>query len=191
MSANRIAAFAVFAVVTVALAWPLFVGLPRWFGPQPADVSTSEPPSAPEEPSRRINAKLFYVAQNGVALVGVERDVPYADDALAQARAIIQAQLTPPESPLVSAVPAGTTLRALFLTARGEAFVDLSGDVVMAHSGGSVSELLTIYTIVHALTANMPAVTSVQILAEGREIGTLAGHVNLQRPLAPNPEWIQ
>jgi germination protein M len=88
-------------------------------------------------------------------------------------------------------MPKGTTLRALFLTPRGEAYVDLSREVVTSHAGGSVNELLTIYTIVHALTANLPAISAVQILVEGREVETLAGHVNLQRPLAQNPDWIQ
>jgi spore germination protein GerM len=88
-------------------------------------------------------------------------------------------------------MPKGTTRRALVLTPRGEAYVDLSREVVTSHTGGSTNELLTIYTIVHALTANLPAISAVQILVEGREVETLAGHVNLQRPLAQNPDWIQ
>ena len=43
-------------------------------------------------------------------------------------------------------------------------------------------ELLTIYALVHALTINLPAVTSVQLLVDGKEVDTLAGHVDLRRP---------
>ena len=46
-----------------------------------------------------------------------------------QAREILKAQIAPVAAPLVSAVPAGTMLRALFLTESGEAYVDLSRDV--------------------------------------------------------------
>ena len=46
--------------------------------------------------------------------------------------------------------------------------------------------MLTVYTLVDALTANLPAVTAVQMLVDGKEVETLAGHVDLRRPLAKN-----
>jgi hypothetical protein len=77
-------------------------------------------------------------------------------------------------------------LRALFLTENGQAYVDLSRDVSTAHPGGSLNEMLTIYTIVHALTFNLPAIAGVQLLVDGKEVDTLAGHVDLRRPLSKN-----
>jgi hypothetical protein len=62
----------------------------------------------------------------------------------------------------------------------------VSPEIVTAHPGGSLNELLTIYTVVHALTLNLPAITSVQLLVNGKEVDTLAGHVDLRRPLAKN-----
>ena len=82
-------------------------------------------------------------------------------------------------------------MRALFVTDKGEAYVDLSREVASAHGGGSLDELLTVYTIVDALTTNLPAISAVQILVDGKEVDTLAGHVDLRRPLAKNLEWIQ
>lgn len=184
-------AIGAFVAVAAALAWLLFVGLPRWFGPEPQPLAAPVAADEPAVPTRRINAQLFYVGAGGVTLVSVEHEVPYAEQALDQAREILHAQLAPPDPPHASAIPNGTVLRAVFLTPRGEAYVDLSREVVTAHAGGSVNELLTVYTLVHALTANLPAVSSVQILVEGREVETLAGHVNLQRPLGQNPDWIQ
>jgi len=93
--------------------------------------------------------------------------------------------------PLVTAIPPGTTLRALFMTEGGEAYVDLSRDVTSAHTGGTLDEILTVYTIVNALTANLPAITSVQLLVEGKEVDTLSGHVDLRRPLSKNLSWVQ
>ena len=195
MPSTRAVATVSFVLAGVALAWLLFVGLPRWFGadaqPEATASLTSEEEPAPETPTRRINARLFYVGASGGNLLSVEQEVLFAEDQIEQARAILRAQLEPPEPPHTSASPQGTELRAVFLTPRGEAYVDLSQNVVTGHAGGSVNELLTVYTIVHALTANLPAVTSVQILVEGREVETLAGHVNLQRPLSQNPDWIQ
>jgi len=77
------------------------------------------------------------------------------------------------------------------VTEGGDAYVDLSREVTAAHTGGTLDETLTIYTIVNALTANLPAITSVQLLVEGREVDTLSGHVDLRRPLSKNFAWVQ
>ena len=45
-------------------------------------------------------------------------------------------------------------------------------------------------TFVNALTVNLPAVTRVQILIDGKEADTLAGHVDLRHPLAKSLEWV-
>ena len=140
--------------------------------------------AAPASAGRKIKAQLFYVSDDGMRLVAVEREVPYAELAADQAREILNAQVAPAAAPLVSAIPTGTVLRALFLTENGQAYVDLSRDVAASHPGGSLNEMLTIYTIVDALTFNMPAVTSVQLLVDGKEVDTLAGHVDLRRPLS-------
>jgi hypothetical protein len=169
-------------------------------GGRPTGVATKTAPAAattsrgadvpPSMLGRKIKARLFYVSEDGTRLTGVEREVVYGEGPAAQAQLIINAQLAPVAAPLVSAVPPGTTLRALYLNAKGEAYVDLSRDVVTAHTGGSRDELLTIYTIVNALTSNLPAVTSVQVLVNGKEVDTLAGHVDLRRPLMKNLELV-
>jgi spore germination protein GerM len=172
-------------VVTAALAvlaWLLFVVVP---GRYDAERSVSGLPPAgspsPTSPGRTIKAQLFYVGEDGTHLTGVERDVPFGENTAEQAKAIVNAQIAPVVEPLVSAIPAGTLLRALFITG-SEAYVDLSRELVSAHPGGSTNELLTIRTLVDALTANLPAITAVQLLVEGKELDTLAGHVDLRRP---------
>jgi hypothetical protein len=42
---------------------------------------------------------------------------------------------------------------------------------------------LTVYAIVNVVTANLPTVRRVQILIDGQEADTLAGHIDLRRPL--------
>jgi spore germination protein GerM len=165
-----------------ALAWVLFIALPRWSAPRPTAFTPES--SAPASAGRKIKANLFYVAEDGTTLSSVEREVPFAENTAEQARAIIEAQIAPVAAPLVSAVPAGTTLRALFVAKSGEAYVDLSPEIVSAHPGGSTNELLTIYTLVDALTANLPAITAVQLLVDGKEAETFAGHVDVRRPFA-------
>ena len=191
MTARRLFAFGSLAFAVAAIAWVLFVNLPRRYKPA---KETAPPPAAAPAPvlgGRKIKARLFYVSDDGTRLKGVEREVTYGEGAAAQAQEIVKAQLRPVAEPLVSAVPTGTTLRAVYLTINGSAFVDLSREVVTGHSGGSLDELLTIYCIVNALTMNLPAVTSVQVLVDGKEVDTLAGHVDLRRPLAKNIAWVE
>ena len=182
---------AVGGVLVALLLWlVLFVWLPRWYTrPGTPAVATRPVPATPEPSVRKIKARLYYVSDDGQRLTAVEREVPFAERPSDQAREIVTAQLAAAEAPLVSAIPAGTTLRALFLTADGQAFVDLSPEVSSAHPGGSRNELLTIYTIVHALALNMPAITAVQLLVEGKEVETLAGHIDVRRPLTRNLQF--
>jgi spore germination protein GerM len=180
-----------FTVVAAMLGWLMFVALPRWYGPRPQLAAAPAASAAdPSQAVRKIKARLFYVDADGMRLTALERDVAYAERPADQAREILNAQIAPVTEPLVSAIPASTKLRALFVTPTGEAFVDLTGDVQSAHPGGSLNELLTVYTIVDALTENMPAITAVQVLVDGKEVETLAGHVDLRRPLAKNLTWI-
>lgn len=189
---RRVAGIIGLGLIAGGLTWLIFAGLPQWYGgPRQPAIVASAAPVPPPPPGRKISARLFYVADDGASLVGVEREIPYGEGAIAQAREIIGAQLQPVADPLVSAIPAGTKLQALFITNTGEAFVDVSPEIMFAHPGGSLNEMLTIYTIVDALTANMPAVTSVQVLVNGKEVETLAGHLDLRRPLARDMEWVE
>ena len=174
------------------VAWALFIALPRKYGaPSTQSASAAPPPTAPAPPGRKIKARLYYVGEDGTRLTQVERDVPYGEGTVEQAKEIVGAQIAAVAEPIVSAIPPGTKLRALFVTERGDAYVDLSREVTAAHAGGSLNEVLTVYTIVNALTANLPAVKAVQVLVEGKAVDTLAGHVDLRRPLAQNLSWIQ
>ena len=165
--------------------------LPRWSSRATTSAVAAASPTAPAAPGRKIKARLFYVTDDGMRLTSIERDIAYGEGAVEQAREIIAAQIAPVVEPLVSAIPRETRLRAVFITEGGDAYVDLSAEVKSTHPGGTVNELLTVFTLVNALTANLPAVTAVQVLVEGKEVDTLSGHVDLRRPVAKNLAWVQ
>jgi spore germination protein GerM len=127
---------------------------------------------------------LFYGSLDGQALIPLRREVPLADGLVLQGAQILRAQLAEAPPPLVSVIPKGTSLRAFYVTDRGDAFVDLSREVSAAHPGGSLMELMTVYAVVNAVTANLPKVQRVQILVDGKSVDTIAGHVDVRRPLA-------
>ena len=174
-------------VLVMGLILLLLLG-PRWLTTPPEQVEAGGTTTAAD--ARKIRARLFYVNEQGTGLTGVEQEVLYGEGTAGQARRIIEAQIAPAPEPHVSAFPAGTKLRTVFATKGGELFVDLSADVQVNHPGGTTHETLTVYALVSALTSNLPAVTSVQILVEGKEVDTLAGHIDLRRPIEQDLKWI-
>jgi len=177
-------------IVLALLAWGVSRGLER-LATQPESSAAADAPSVPGASVPRITATLYYGSEDGQSLVAVRREVPLAEGVVPQGREILGMQLQPAPSPFVSVVPEGTMLRAFYITERGDAFVDLSPEASSRHPGGSSTELLTVYAIVNAVTANLPTIQRVQILVDGREADTLAGHVDLRRPLQQDLSFVR
>lgn len=193
MTRRAIIGAVVFMVAALVIWWVLFVAVPRWNrgGDVPEDAAAAAPQGQPDVAQRKITATLYFISDDGMSLVPVQREVAFGDPVVEQARQIIEAQLAIVQQPLASAVPIGTKLRAVFLSDKGDAFVDLSAEVTGNHPGGALDELFTVYTIVNALTVNLPAISRVQILVDGKEVDTLAGHVDLRQPLSKNLTWVK
>ena len=128
--------------------------------------------------------------EEGTGLSSVEQQVTHGEGTVEQARHIIEAQLMAPAPPLASAIPPGTRLRTLFLTSGGDAYIDVTSELQTNHPGGTTNEILTVYSLVSALTSNLPAVTGVQILIDDKEVDSLAGHLDLRRPIEPDAQWV-
>lgn len=186
----------VIAIIAVVFAVALMTALNRLLSqPAPGDpaaaasASATTPAAAPAVP--KIKATLFFASEDGWHLVPTEREVPLAEGAVAQARAVLEAQLAAEApAPLVSTIPKGSSLRGVFVSDRNEVFVDLDPVIRTSHPGGTQQELMTVYTIVNALLTNLPGLQEVQILIGGQEVDTLAGHVDLRRPLRKNDDLL-
>jgi spore germination protein GerM len=187
---RRMLVIGAIAILAVAGGWWFTARFSRRTSAGPAAATTPASTTVAAD-ARKITATLYFVSEDGMSLVGVQREVPFGETVLDQAKQIVTSQLAVAPGPLVSAIPSETTLRALYLTERGDAFVDLSPDVRTRHTGGALDELFTVYAIVNALTTNLPAVKRVQILIEGKEVDTLAGHVDLRHPLQKNLKWVK
>jgi hypothetical protein len=179
--------YAALAAVLVAGLIALVVLGPRWLMTVPDDAI---PGVTPVADARKIRARLFYVDEQGTGLRAVEQEVLFGEGTAEQARRIVEAQIAPAPAPQVSAIPAGTRVHTVFFTKTGEIYVDLSAEVQTNHPGGTTNETLTVYALVSALTSNLPAVTGVQILVEGKEVDTLAGHLDLRRPIEQDLKWV-
>jgi hypothetical protein len=186
MSGRRAGVVIGVLALAAVVGWVLFVALPRWTAPKPLPAPERTPTA---EANPKIRAQLHYLSEDGLRLQPVDREIDFAEGPLAQGRLLLEALLQPAPAPLLSPIPPGTTLRGIYLSPDGVAFVDLSPEVSTAHPGGSLDEIFTVYSVVNTLSGNLPAIQAVQILVDGREVDTLAGHVDLRRPLAASPRW--
>jgi len=170
---------------------------PRWTrlltrnvpGEEGGDETTVVPTGAaePEVPAgveQKITVKLFFLAPDQPALLIEDREVAYSADLARQVRTVVEELVKGPQKGLVGTLPPETKVIDSFVTAAGIAYVDISKEAAQKHPGGSRGELLSVYSIVNSLAANFPAVKCVQILVEDRQVPTLAGHVDLTRPLS-------
>jgi hypothetical protein len=72
--------------------------------------------------------------------------------------------------------------------ANGVAYVNFSKELQTKHWGGSAGEIMTVWSLAMSLTQAEPPdsaspISKVQILVEGKTVETLAGHLDLSRPL--------
>ena len=169
--------------------WLVLALLPGILSRQPGEATTGTASTAAD--ARRIQANLFYVSDDGAELVSVVREVPFGATPAEQARQIVEAQVRTPTDGNLSAIPNGTKVRAVFLGAHGDAYVDLSSEAAIGHHGGTLDEALAVFAIVNAITSNLPDVTAVQILVDGKEVDSLAGHLDLRQPIRRATDWIR
>ncbi|MGA8151118.1 MAG: GerMN domain-containing protein [Terriglobales bacterium] len=73
----------------------------------------------------------------------------------------------------------GSEVRDVYLVDPGLAVIDLNGAFAQGHRSGVLVEELTLASLIQTLSANIPGVTRVKILVEGKERESLAGHAAL------------
>jgi hypothetical protein len=157
--------------------------LPPGVSDAPASASASDEAAIA---SGRIQVKLYVLGSSGRELATETDEVPYSPSLQQQAKEVIRLLLR-----RSGAIPRGVQLRELFITSQGVAYLDLSQEVVSNHPGGSSAEELTVFSLTQTLIANFPSVKTAKILVEGREIQTLAGHLDLTIPYGRAPEYLQ
>jgi len=193
--------------------------LPAGVGELSSEGAESGSSSAPGEVARTINVRLFFVAPERPGFLLEERAVRLHADLSRQVEVVVEELIRGSDFGLLSFLPPGAELLEAFVARDGIAYVDLSlpgrgpaagveADPLTLPSpqaaDGSVSwgiegskeELLAVYALVNSIVLNFPAVRKVQILLDGRPATTLAGHVDLSRPLTldttllavPDPE---
>lgn len=167
---------------------------PRWSALFRATVPTAQDdeagagpvatpaPDAPADASRSIQVRLLFPAVDRNALQIEERAVVYDADLARQLEQVVTALAAGSRGGHLPALPPGTRVLQVLVDDRGTAFVDLSREAVWTGIG-ALEERLAVYALVDTLSLNFPAVRRVQWLIEDKPVATMAGHVDLSRPL--------
>jgi spore germination protein GerM len=76
-------------------------------------------------------------------------------------------------------IDAAAAINGVYLTDSGLAVVDANAAFAEGHRSGILVEELTLASVTETLAANLPNITRVKFLIDGKERTTLAGHADL------------
>lgn len=159
-------------------------------------LKRAAPPSVPPAPSSSLpslepkkSLRLFYVSPDEESLQEEIREIKVGRIVDEEAKLALTELIKGPHSDLLSPLPPGTRVRQLYIDGQGIAYVDFSSELRDNHPGGSKAELLSVYSIVDTLVYNFEQIRRVKILIDGSEVETLAGHIDLRRPLKPRLDF--
>jgi len=129
----------------------------------------------------------FFFEQPDAMLAAEIRNLRLPESPVAAAAPLIREYLKGPAGPQSARpFPIDVELRAVYVLPDGTAVVDLGGPTLSSGwTTGSHAELMAAYSLVQTLTANVPQVKRVRILLNGQQGETLAGHLRIDRSLAP------
>ncbi len=134
----------------------------------------------------KLRFHLYFADENHQFLRAEERILLQQDSAVEKAKSLINALIHGPKSDLVPTLPEEARILALHVTEDAVAYVDFNRAVHKKHSGGILTELFTIFSVVNTLALNLEEVDQVKILIDGNEAKTLAGHIDIRFPFRPN-----
>lgn len=190
MDAKKIAPLGVLIVVLLVLAVVFFRSGGEEKIRHTLDESPQETDNIFEEPPQTRSITLYFLSEDDNFLHPEKREIIDHSSIVHQAIQSIEELLKGSQNDLLSPLPEGTELREFFITRRGVAFVDFSGEIREEHLSGTSAEIGTVFAVVNTLTYNFKSIKRVFILIDGSEKETLAGHIDLSRPLLPRYDLV-
>lgn len=146
--------------------------------PLPAAANPSDTPPPPQQ------VNLFLLDSTSLELVPVKTERRLYTETTERLKQVVRAliQETPPK--FRNPIPRGTSLTEAYIDSQKIAYLDFSRHLTDGHIGGTTAERLTVEAILKTVFDAFPTeIKQVQILIDGKEVETLAGHLNLSQPL--------
>lgn len=175
-------------VVGASLVLLLVVAVWWFVGRDGAGDGPGDDGDAPRDPSRVV---LYFPADDGY-LYPEERRLPVGGTPRERVEALATALLEGPETlGLARPYPEGVTLLGAYTTPNGVAYVDLgSEEMENPPPGGSLEEMMMVYSVVNTVVENVPEVRRVALTWNSRQRESFTGHLDLSRPLGPKLDLV-
>jgi germination protein M len=180
-------------VVAVALAALLCIAAGvLWWRMRAAPPAIGAAPQPAASSAQRLNEPLvitLFVPVNGL-LAAVQAPVTRQPDPQSLAREALAALFADPtgsQAPVLKDL----RLRGVYLDAAGTGYIDLA-PVEQREVRASVwEELIALYAMVNTLSQNFEEIRQVRFLVDGREVQTLAGHIELSRKFTKRMDLVK
>jgi sporulation and spore germination protein len=132
----------------------------------------------PVEPEEKIPV---FVAYDDEGVIREESEsVPLSNEPSERSREVLRTLVNRYlEKPSPHPLGAGSEVKDVYIVNRDLAVVDISSDFANRHRSGVLVESLTIASMIETLAANVPQITKVKIMVDGKERDTLSGHADL------------
>jgi len=137
-----------------------------------------------------MDLQLFLIVPGLERLIPVPHTVPAPATIDAQVHRAVEELINWTGTQTVSPVAPESRVREVWVSRGGIAYIDFGRSFADFSGGGSLGELHTVYSVVTTVMESFPEIFAVQFLVEGELIETLAGHVDLSRPLIPSADWV-
>jgi hypothetical protein len=137
-------------------------------------------PVAPMVGGKQEHIQLLLAYDEDQALRWRPADVFLPSDRSLRARETLRSVLAqylqmPSPHPLAK----GTNIKDVYFISDDTIIVDTTAQFADGHPSGILLEELTLTSLIETLTANVPGITKVKFLVDGKERETLAGHADL------------
>ena len=142
--------------------------------------ATDNRPIAPPVTGPTETVTLFVAQDDDASLRAEAAQIRLPSDRQERAEELLRALLTrylDKNSPHPMAP--GADVRSVFLVDPGLVVIDVTASFADGHRSGILVEELTVASLIHTISANIPGVLRVKILVDGKERETLAGHADL------------
>lgn len=138
-------------------------------------------PEAPEARGKEENVRILVAYDDDIALrwrntrifMPAERDLR----AKAALRAVLSQYL---QNPSPHPLARGADVKEVYFVNGDTALIDTTAQFADGHPSGILLEEMTLASLIETLSANVPGISRVKFLVDGKERHTLAGHADLE-----------
>ena len=142
-------------------------------------------------PKREIKVALYFADPHSEYLVNEQREIKDAFSKKQKIAKTIDELIKGPKGNLIHTIASTTRLNNIQIDSDGIVWLDFNSHLSQDHPGGSLSEIMTVYSIVNTVLLNFKDLSKVGILIEGNEVRTLAGHIDCSKPFVLENDFIK